>query len=122
MKLNIIAVVMMILAIAVGKMIGGVLVDMFGGTIGGSIFGTLIIGFVCYFVYNIVAGGKFNIASGLFFAVLVFFADLIAGWIAGYINIGGSELILYGLTGAIMALLWSYIGGKTASTTLRKIR
>ena len=46
MKLNIMAFVMMIVAIAVGKIAGGFLLDMVGGTIGTTIIVTLAVGFV----------------------------------------------------------------------------
>lgn len=113
MKLNIMAFVMMIIAIAIGKMVGSVLIGMLGGSIGGTIFGTLIIGFVCYLIYALVTKSKIKVTQGLFFAVLVFFADWVAGYFGSYLSIGGTDLMMYIVTGSIMALLWSWIGGKT---------
>ena len=119
MKLNIMAFVMMIVAIAVGKIAGGFLLDVVGGTIGGTIIGTLVVGFVCYIIYNLVTRGKFNLTSGLLFAVLVFVAELVAGYAGSYLALGTGDLILYAITGAIMAILWSWIGGKSASGSKR---
>ena len=115
MKLNIMAFVMMIVAIAVGNVAGGFLLDVVGGTIGGTIIGTLLVGFVCYAVYTLVTKGKFNLTGGLLFAVLVFVASLVAGYMGDYLALGAGDLVLYVITGAIMAVLWSWIGGKASS-------
>ena len=119
MKLNIMAFVMMIIAIAIGKIAGGFLLDMVGGTIGTTIIGTLVVGFVCYIIYNLVTRGKFSLLSGLLFAVLVFVAELVSGYAGSYLALGAGDLVLYAITGVVMTVLWSWIGGKTASGSKR---
>jgi hypothetical protein len=118
MKLNIMAFVMMIIAIAIGKMVGSLLVDMLGGTIGGTIIGTFIVGFICYLIYTLVTRSRIRVIEGIFFAVLVFFADFIAGYVGDYLALGGTDLMIYVITGCIMALLWSWVGGKSAARAL----
>lgn len=112
MKFNVLAWVMMIVAIAIGKMVGDFIVQAIGGSIGGSIIGTLVIGFVCYVVYMLATGAKFNLTLGILFSIMVFFSDFITMKIADTFALGSSDLVIFVVTGSVMALLWSWVGGK----------
>lgn len=119
MKLNIMAFVMMIIAIAIGNILGGYLLDYIGGTYASGIFGSLIVGFVCYIVYALATKSKIRLMSGIFFAVLVYVAGLLAGYVSDAFALGSADLMVYVVTGAIMAVLWGWIGGKTGSKAVR---
>lgn len=122
MRLNVMAVVMMVVAIAIGKIAGSVLLDYIGGSFASGIFGALIIGFVCYLVYALVTKSKIRLMVGVFFAVMVYVADILSGYVTDLFGLGSAEFTIYIVTGAICAVLWSWIGGKTGSSKALRLR
>lgn len=112
-KFDLMAIVLMIVAIAVGQFIGGYLVPYLGSA-GGGVIGSLAVGLVIYLIYTLLSKGKFTVINAILFAVLIYVANLVAGYASGMIGIGGGYLTLV-LSGVVMALLWGYVGGKSAT-------
>lgn len=106
-------IVMMIVAIALGQLLGGYLTG-YLGSLGGGLAGTFIIGFLVYVIYTFLTKGKFGITSALIFTVLIYIANMAAGYVDSMVGLGGGILTLV-LTGFIASLLWGWIGGKTAA-------
>jgi hypothetical protein len=113
MKFDLMGIVFMIVAIAIGQLLGGYLTS-YLGSLGGGLAGTFIVGFIVYVIYTFMTKGKFGIMSALIFSVLIYIANMAAGYVDGMIGIGGGVLTLV-ITGLIASLLWGWIGGKTAS-------
>lgn len=111
---DLMGIVLMIIAIAVGQFVGSYLVQ-YLGSLGGGIIGSLAVGLVIYVIYTFVSKGKFGIANAVIFSVLIYVANLIAGYISTIIGIGGGYMTLI-LAGITMSLLWGWVGGKSAKT------
>ena len=105
------AIVLMIIAIAVGQFLGGYLIP-YLGSMGGGIVGSLVIGLVIYAIFTFASKGKFGIVNAVIFTVLIYVANLVAGYASGMIGIGGGYLTLI-ISGVVMSLLWGWIGGKS---------
>lgn len=113
MKFDLWGVVLMIVAIALGQFIGGYLQTMLGGNFSGGIIGALIVGVICYFIYAFLTSTKFSFAGMAIFAVLIYIANLGAGYVAEAMGLGGGFLTLI-IAGVVASVLWGWIGGKSA--------
>lgn len=109
---DLMGIVLMIIAIAVGQFVGSYLVAYLGSMAGG-IVGSLITGLIVYVIYTFLSKGKFGVVNAVLFAVLIYVANLIAGYAGSWIGIGGSYLTLI-LAGVVMSFLWGWVGGKSA--------
>jgi len=103
----------MIVAIAMGQLLGGYLSPYLGG-LGGSLAGIFLAGFLGYVIYTFLTKGKFGIVAGLTFTVLIYVANMIAGYVDTAIGLGGGILTLV-ITGFVASLLWGWLGGKLGS-------
>jgi hypothetical protein len=112
MKFDFMGIIFMIVAIALGQLLGGYL-QVYLGSLGGGLVGTLLVGFLAYLIYTFLTKGKFGVVSALIFTVLIYIANLAAGYVDGMLGFGGGLLTLV-LSGGIASLLWGWIGGKTA--------
>lgn len=112
MKFDLMGIILMIVAIALGQLLGGYLTE-YLGSLGGGLAGTFIIGFLVYVIYTFLTKGKFGITSALIFTVLIYVSNMAAGYVDGMIGLGGGILTLV-LTGLIASLLWGWIGGKSS--------
>jgi hypothetical protein len=111
-KFDLMGIVFMIVAIAMGQLLAGYL-SSYLGSLGGGLAGTFIMGFLGYVIYTFLTKAKFGITSALVFTVLIYVANLIAGYVDMYVGLGGGILSLV-VTGLVASLLWGWIGGKTA--------
>ncbi|MGD0451202.1 MAG: hypothetical protein ABSA79_09145 [Candidatus Bathyarchaeia archaeon] len=117
MKFDLMAIILMIIAIAVGQFIGGYLVA-YIGSIGGGIVGSLLTGLIVYVIYTFASKGKFTVGNAVIFAMLIYVANIIAAYASGLIGIGGGYLSLV-IAGVFMALLWGWVGGKNAQPKMK---
>jgi len=101
-------IVLMAIAIGVGTMVGGMLAGFIG--FGGGILGAFIVGLVTYVIWAYVVGARIDIKDGVIFSVLIYIAQIIAGYLQGFVGIGGA-LVGYLFTAIVAALLWGMIGG-----------
>jgi hypothetical protein len=117
MKFDILGLVMMIISVGIGQLLGSMVEGVIGGYVGGTI-GTLLaivaVGMVIYAVFTLVTGGKLDLMTGLIFAVIVYIANMIAGYIASMTGFGGGIVSLVAV-GFIASLIWGYVGGKKAA-------
>jgi len=105
MKFNLMAIVFMVIAIALGTMIGSWIASLIG--FAGGIIGIFITGFGVYVVYAFLSGQKIVIITGLLFAGLVWISGIITGIVAGATGLGGG---LIGLV--VQALILGLLAGK----------
>jgi len=105
MKFNLMAIVFMVIAIALGTMLGSLIAGWIG--FAGGIIGIFITGFAIYVVYAYLSSQKINIMSGLIFAGLVWISGIITGIVAGATGLGGG---LIGLV--VQALILGLLAGK----------
>lgn len=107
-KFDVFGIILMIVAIALGTMVGG----MFAGWIGfgGGLLGAFIVGFIIYVIWAFISGVKINVFDGVIFSVLVYIAQIVAGYLEGFVGIGGA-LVAYLFEALVLALLWGMIGG-----------
>jgi hypothetical protein len=110
MKFHLMAIILMIIAIAVGQFLGGYLVP-YLGSMGGGIIGSFVIGLVIYVIYTFASKGKFGLVNAIIFSVLIYVANLVAAYASGLIGIGGGYMTLI-ISGVLMAFLWGWVGGK----------
>jgi len=113
-------IVMMIVAIALGQFIGDYLSGYLGNLAGG-LAGVFIIGFITYVIYNFLTKSKFRLVNGLIFVVLIYIANMVAGYVATFIGIGGGVLTLV-VAGFVASLLWGWIGGRGGSKKGRSLK
>jgi hypothetical protein len=113
-KFDLMAVILMIIAIAVGQFLGTYLIA-YLGSIGGGIIGSLLVGLLIYVIYTFASKGKFGVVNAIIFAALIYVANLIAAYASGLIGIGGGYMTLI-IAGILMAFLWGWIGGKSAKS------
>lgn len=113
MKFDLMGIVFMIVAIALGQLLGGYLA-VYLGSLGGGLAATFLTGFLAYVIYTFLTKSKFGIVPALIFTVLIYIANMVAGYVDGMIGLGGGILALV-ITGFVASLLWGWIGGKYAS-------
>jgi hypothetical protein len=101
-------IVLMAIAIGVGTMVGGMIAGYIG--FGGGILGAFIVGIITYVIWAYIAGAHIDLKDGVIFSVLVYIAQIIAGYLQGMVGFGGA-LVAYLFTAVIFALLWGLIGG-----------
>lgn len=114
MKIDLMAVLVMIIAIAVGQFIGGYLMPYLGG-LGGGILGSFIVGLIIYGIYALATKTKLTITGGVIFSILIYVANLIAGYAGTLIGITSGYMTLI-IAGLVAALLWGWVGGKNAKS------
>jgi uncharacterized membrane protein YfcA len=112
MKFDLMGIVFMIVAIALGQFLGGYLSG-YLGSLGGGLAGTFVVGFLAYLIYTFLTKAKFGITNALIFTVLIYVANMAAGYVDGMIGLGGGILTLV-MTGFLASLLWGWIGGRSA--------
>ena len=110
-KFDLMGIVLMIVAIAVGQFVGGYLIA-YIGSIGGGIVGSLLVGLIIYVIYTFASKGKFGIVNAGIFAVLIYVANLIAAYVGTLIGVGGGYVTLI-IAGVLMSFLWGWVGGKS---------
>lgn len=118
MKFNIMGIVFMMIAIALGTMVG----SWVGGMVGlaGGLIGVFVVGIAVYAIYALLRGEKLNIMTGLIFAGLVWISGLISGLVAGATGLGGG-LIGLAIQAIILGFLAGYVlKGETPLGTLQK--
>jgi len=101
-------IILMALAIGIGTIVGGMAAGFIG--FGGGILGAFIVGFITYVIWAYVVGARIDLKDGVIFSVLVYSAQIIAGYLQGFVGFGGA-LVGYLFTAVIMALVWGMIGG-----------
>jgi len=106
---NIMNIIFMFVAIWLGTVFGAGFASMLG--FGGGLIGALVVGFIVYVIYTLVSGGKIQLMQGIIFAVLVYVAQLVAGFIGGNFGLGGGLLGL-GVSAIVLSFLWGWFGGK----------
>lgn len=112
MKFDIFAIVIMIVAIALGQLLGGYLISMLGdASWAGGLTGSIIIGLCCYAVYTFATGGQFGIMPALLFSIIIYGANLVAGYVNEMMGLGGGVITLV-VTGLVASIAWGYIGGQ----------
>jgi hypothetical protein len=119
MKFDFLAIVMMIIAVAVGQIAGGYIESVAGSVLPvtgflGALVGILAVGFAIYFVYTLATGGKLNLMMGVIFSFIVYVANIIAGYIASFTGFGGGLLSLV-IVGVVASFIWGWVGGKGKS-------
>jgi hypothetical protein len=107
-KFDLLGIILMAVAIGVGTMVGGIIAGRIG--FGGGILGAFIVGIVIYAIWAFVVGARIDLKDGVIFSVLVYIAQIIAGYLQGMVGFGGA-LVAYLFTAVIFALLWGMIGG-----------
>jgi hypothetical protein len=112
-------IVMMIVAVAVGQYLGAYLGEMFG--LSGGIVGSLLVGLATYAIYTFASGGKFGLWGAVIFSVLIYVANLGAGYVSSMFGLGGGIITLV-VTGAIASLLWGWFGGKKSKVRGLKLK
>lgn len=112
MKFDFMGIVMMIIAIALGQLLGGYL-TVYLGDWGAGIAGTLIVGVIIYLIYTFLTKGKIGIVNALIFSVLIYVSNLIAAYVDGMVGLSGGLLTLV-VSAVVASLLWGWIGGKGA--------
>ena len=111
-RFDLMGIVLMIVAIAVGQFVGGYLVA-YIGDVGGGIVGSLIVGLIVYAIYTFASKGKFTVANAVIFSVLIYVANLVAAYLGTFIGVGGGYVTLI-IAGVLMSFLWGWVGGKSA--------
>jgi hypothetical protein len=111
-KFDLMGIVLMIVAIAVGQFIGGYLIA-YLGDIGGGIVGSLLVGLIVYGIYTFASKGKFGVVNAAIFSVLIYVANLVAAYLGTFIGVGGGYVTLI-IAGVLMSFLWGWVGGKSA--------
>ena len=101
-------IVLMAIAIGVGTMVGNMVAGFIG--FGGGILGAFIVGLIIYVIWAYVVGARMDFKDGIIFSVLVYIAQIIAGYLQGFVGFGGA-LVAYLFTAIVFALLWGMIGG-----------
>lgn len=109
---DLMGIVLMIVAIAVGQFVGGYLIA-YIGNIGGGIVGSLIVGLIIYAIYTFASKGKLGIANAVIFSVLIYVANIVAAYLGTFIGVGGGYVTLI-IAGIFMSFLWGWVGGKSA--------
>jgi len=117
MKFNIMNIVFMMVAIALGSLIGSSVAGMVG--FAGGIVGSIVVGFIVYAIWAVISGKKLAIFVGLIFAVMVWLANMIASWIHQATGFGGG-LIGLGITAFVLSMLWGYFGGTSTGSKKRR--
>jgi hypothetical protein len=110
MKFDLMGIVFMIVAIALAQFIGPYFTP-YLGSLGGGLAGVFLVGIIAYVVYTFLTHAKFGIVNAVIFTVLIYIANMVAGYVDGMIGLGGGILSLV-ITGFIASLLWGWIGGR----------
>jgi hypothetical protein len=110
MKFDLMAVLVMIVAIAIGQWLGTYLLA-YLGTLGSGIAGSLIVGLLIYVIYTFAAKQKFGVVHAIIFTVLIYVANLVAAWASGLVGITSGYMTLI-FAGVIAAFLWGWVGAK----------
>lgn len=113
-KFDLMGIVLMIVAIAVGQFGGGYLTA-YLGDIGGGVVGSLLVGLIIYGIYTFASKGKFTVTNAVIFSVLIYVANIVAAYLGTYIGVGGGYVTLI-IAGVMMSFLWGWVGGKSAKT------
>lgn len=108
----------MALAIGLGSIVGNALASMIG--FAGGIIGSLITGFIIYVIYAFISGMPIKLFSGIIFAIMVWLANMLAGWIHGWTGLGGG-IIGYLISAVILSFLWGNWGKGMAGQSTKKI-
>jgi len=103
-KFNIMGIIFMVIAIALGTMLGSLIAGWIG--FAGGLAGIFITGFVVYLIYAFMSGQKINIITGLIFAGLVWVSGIITGMVSGAVGIGGGLIGLF-----IQAIVLGFLAG-----------
>lgn len=117
MKFDFMGIIFMIIAIAIGQFLSGYLAE-YLGSLSAGIAGTLITGVIVYLIYTLITHGKIGVMNAVIFSVLIYISNLIAAYVGEMIGLSGSMLSLV-VAGFIAALLWGWIGGKSAGKRLK---
>lgn len=110
---NIMGIVFMIIALALGSLIGSMVASWLG--IAGGIIGSMLVGFIIYAIWAFLTGQKIRIWAGLIFAIMVWVANIIAGAIQGATGFGGG-LMGYVIVAVILSFIWGKFGKGMAGT------
>lgn len=113
-KFDLIGIIIMIIAIAIGQFISSGWLIPALGSLAGGIVGSIITGLVVYVIYTFLSGGKFGIWNAVIFAVLIYVANLLAGYIAAYFGASSGYISLV-IAGVFASFLWGWVGGKAAA-------
>jgi len=105
MKFNVMAIVFMVIAIAVGNILASWIAGFLG--VAGGLFGIFVTGLVIYGLYVYLTNQKINIVSGVVFALLVWISGLLTGLVAGATGLGGGLLGL-----VVQAIILGLLAGK----------
>jgi len=105
------SIILMAVAIWLGTWIGPQLAPMLG-EFGGGIIGSIIVGFIVYAIWALISGVSLKIWGGLIFAVLLYVAQFISGYLTSALGVQAG-LIGTLITAILMVLLWSWVGGKS---------
>jgi len=116
-KFNIMGMVIMVIAIALGTMVGSMLTGAVG--LAGGIIGSFAVGFVIYVIWAFLSGQRIQIMKGVIFAGLVIVANLIAGMVQGATGFGGG-ILTYVVQAIILMFLWGYFGGTSLTGKARR--
>ena len=111
MKFDLMGIIFMIVAIAMGQLLGGFL-EGYIGSLGGGLLSTFIVGFLAYVIYTFLTKAKFGITNALIFTVLIYVANMIAGYVSGWMGLGGGIFTIV-ITAFFASLLWGWIGGRS---------
>ena len=114
------AVLVMIVAIAVGQFLGSYLLA-YLGTLGSGIAGSLIVGVVIYAIYTFATKAKFGIVNAVIFTILIYVSNLAAGYVAGWIGITTGYMTLI-IAGVFAAFLWGWVGAKPSKAAKGKLK
>lgn len=118
-KFDLIGIIIMIIAIAIGQFVSsGWLIPMLG-SIAGGIIGSAITGLVIYAIYTFLTGGRFGLMNAIIFIVVVYVANLLAGYVAAFFGAGSGYISLV-VAGVFASFLWGWVGGKQAKKTALK--
>ncbi len=104
------AIILMIIAIIAGQFVGSYLTGMFG-SFGAGIIGSLLVGLVTYAIYTLLSRGKFGLFQGIMFSVMVYVANIAAGYVGGMLGLASGYMTL-AIAGLIMSFVWGWVGGK----------
>lgn len=113
MKFDLVGIVIMIIAIAVGQYVSAYLGGLFG--IAGGFVGSLLTGAIVYLIYTLCcSGGKLGATNAVLFIVLLYIAQFASAYVASAVGVASGWLTLI-LTGIIVSFALGYIGEKRNS-------
>jgi hypothetical protein len=111
MKFDLMGIIFMIIAIALGQLLGSFL-EGYIGSLGSGLLSTFIVGFLAYVIYTFLTKAKFGVTNALIFTVLIYVSNLIAGYVGGFIGLSGGIVTIV-VTALFASLLWGWIGGRS---------